>query len=298
MNMKGLPFTFGWVPSKDKETIDYFQVSRFPLIAMAYLSPEYSDGKESDDKQMGMAISPYPGPLKYKSMFTFFSTIAQDTEREIQGKVDGMTANLATKRLQEVSNQEDFDNGCINAGGICVIGLLDKKSPEYEMNWSILQMVANARVNNPLQFVVVDAATQPQFIDSFQVSLTHLPTVVAYSPRKERFGVLFSTFTDEHINELLDGILKGSISTTPTLSTPLIVDGGVVQQNEQEQIIEEEFDLNDILSEQIEDQSLAKSKEELLEEVDQKIAQEQEKKKSPKKSSKKKGKKKTKKEEL
>eukprot|EP01025_Chloroclados_australasicus_P006654 TRINITY_DN12126_c0_g1_i7.p1 TRINITY_DN12126_c0_g1~~TRINITY_DN12126_c0_g1_i7.p1 ORF type:complete len:528 (+),score=88.55 TRINITY_DN12126_c0_g1_i7:206-1585(+) len=304
INFREYPVVFSWVSSKDKQTVDLFQIQKFPFIVIAHLAPYEPQEGESQAQagQMGMALSPYPGPLKYKEMYYFFKMVAQETKDKMEGKTpreDFMTQGQ--QPVKEVSAQEDFRESCLEAGGICVIGLFDPQVPNFEEYLEILQDVADKRPNDPLRFIWVDAAKQPQFRESFQVSIGQLPTVVAYSGKKDRFGILFATYTEQHIGEMLDGVMRGSVATTPTVSVPSIVDGGVqddAEGGQEETLVEEEFDLSDIMSEEIEG---VKSKEQVFEELDQKLAEEEKQKSSSKKSSKKSKKskkKKSKKDEL
>eukprot|EP01023_Acetabularia_acetabulum_P024569 TRINITY_DN2369_c0_g1_i4.p1 TRINITY_DN2369_c0_g1~~TRINITY_DN2369_c0_g1_i4.p1 ORF type:complete len:749 (-),score=166.87 TRINITY_DN2369_c0_g1_i4:288-2534(-) len=296
INFREWPVMFAWVSSKDKQTVEYFGVKKVPSIIIAHLAPyKGEDGEGADKSQMGLAISPYPGPLRYKEMYMYFMMVATDTKNELEGKSDEQFDQSQQHQLQELQRQEEFESICQNAGGICVIGFMNPDSPAHEQHVEILQAVADKRPRDPLRFIWLDATKQPQFIDTFQVSASQIPTVVAYSPTKERFGTLYSTFTAQHIHELLDGVMRGSVATITTASKPTIIEGGVAveQQQVEDVIIEEEFDLSDIMSEEIEG---IKTKEQVLEEVDQKLAQEEQQKttKKGKKKSKKNKKKKVK----
>eukprot|EP01024_Parvocaulis_polyphysoides_P001223 TRINITY_DN10338_c1_g1_i1.p1 TRINITY_DN10338_c1_g1~~TRINITY_DN10338_c1_g1_i1.p1 ORF type:complete len:245 (+),score=58.98 TRINITY_DN10338_c1_g1_i1:55-735(+) len=209
-------------------------------------------------------------------MYLYFMMVARDTKNQIEGKNDGDFTPQAQQQVKEILSQDDFETSCMDAGGICVIGLFDPQVQEHETHIEILQEVADKRARDPLRFLWLDATKQPQFVDAFQISMSQFPTVVAYSPKKERFGTLFATYTEQHVGELLDGVMRGSVATTSVVSKPTIIQGGAKTQSEQmeEVEMEEEFDLSDIMSEEIEG---VKSKEQVLEEIDQKIAEEQQK---------------------
>ncbi len=122
----------------------------------------------------------------------------------------------------------------------------------------------------------VDAARQPTLLASLGVSSHQLPLVAALSAKRLRFAVSQPPFTTQSIAALLRGVLSGKAVTAPLQELPSIVDGGgpradeggaggMEQEQEGEVVEEEEFDLADILAEDVE-QKLP-TKEEQLQQV-------------------------------
>ena len=110
-------------------------------------------------------------------------------------------------------------------------------------------------------------AAQPSFISTFGLSMTDLPTLVAFHPKKLRGASLRASFSAESIDALLDGLFSGSIHSEAFQELPALVEGGEDDSADLDPI-EEEFDLADVLGEDV---GGSGSKEELLRQAEMQL---------------------------
>ena len=107
-------------------------------------------------------------------------------------------------------------------------------------------------------------AAQPSFIGAFGLSKADLPTLVAFHPKKLRGASLRASFSAESIDALLDGLFSGSIHSEAFQELPALVEGGEDDSAEMD-LVEEEFDLADVLGEDV---GGSRSKEDLLKQAE------------------------------
>ena len=110
-------------------------------------------------------------------------------------------------------------------------------------------------------------AAQPSFISTFALSKTDLPTLVAFHPKKLRGASLRASFSAESIDALLDGLFSGSIHSEAFQELPALVEGGEEDSADLDPI-EEEFDLADVLGEDV---GGSGSKEDLLKQAEMEL---------------------------
>ena len=149
----------------------------------------------------------------------------------------------------------------------------------------------------------VDPAAQRSFASAFEVTASDVPTVTVVSMRKNRFATYRKTFNADGVAEFLQDVLNSKQRTQMIQEIPKLVPGGEEPEVIEEVIVEEEFDLADIMNEEVEGEA-GMSKEELQAKIEKEIeeeaaaakeAEEEAKRKAEKKAKKKKKKKKTKK---
>ena len=91
---------------------------------------------------------------------------------------------------------------------------------------------------------------QATFISAFGLSKTDLPTVVAFHPKKLRGAQLKGSYSAQSIDALLDGLFSGSIHSAAFQDLPALVEGGEDDAADMDPV-EEEFDLADVLGEDV-----------------------------------------------
>lgn len=125
---------------------------------------------------------------------------------------DKDTSDLNTERIQEMKEDSDLATHCEKVG-ICVIALLNPQAESFHNDVGVLQELFTKRRNDPLGFYWVDAPPRPALMEGFSIVRSELPTIVALSKGKLRFGVLREQLTLNNADTFLNGILNGRIST-------------------------------------------------------------------------------------
>lgn len=108
---------------------------------------------------------------------------------------------------------------------------------------------------------------QPSFIRAFGLTKTDLPTLVAFHPKKLRGAQLQGSYSAQSIDTLLDGLFSGTIHSAAFQDLPALVEGGEEDAASMEPV-EEEFDLADVLGEDV---AGSGSKEDLLKQAEQEL---------------------------
>jgi hypothetical protein len=109
-----------------------------------------------------------------------------------------------------IASEEDWTNQCGESfRGICAIGLLSPSAEGSEtlkgMETIQKAMIGMEKSAGAFRFLIVDAFCQEGFSQSFGFNSHELPTLVVYSPSKQRFQILKGSFSEVRI--LFQGIM-------------------------------------------------------------------------------------------
>lgn len=294
INFRSAGLSFGWVPTNShhsKRVQKEIKPPKVPFLAVLLAVPQKAD----EQGGVPLSIQPYQGQYTYKAMAAWLEQLLKLVKAMSGEKDEGSDA---TVEVAEVADDKSFEETCKVESGICIISLVEPTQQESHV--STLSKVAGGRVGQPLAFMFVVATAQPQLLSAYNVLRSDLPTVVALSRRKMRYATMTASYTAEDINNFIDSVLSGRTKTLPLHSLPPILPGGeganaepASAPIEEEEIVEEEFNLADIMSEEVE-VSLGTKADKLKEVEEQLAADEANKKKEAKKAKKKKSKKKKK----
>ena len=111
---------------------------------------------------------------------------------------------------------------------LCVVGLFrgrPGKAPGAAEHAAMLKEVAGKEGHGaeaPWAFSYADGTCLADFAEAFDVQEPKVPTVVVYSPRKQRFASFKGTLSASAVSEFLRGILSGSIPVAPVLREPRV----------------------------------------------------------------------------
>ncbi|CAK0750414.1 hypothetical protein CVIRNUC_001989 [Coccomyxa viridis] len=281
VNLRKYKYKFGEVHSGEAALMQQFNVKKVPSMAVSYVKP----GTEEEFVKEGkLGIQVFPGPLKYPYMHTFLTTFAGMMGALPEGEADPMdfmertrTQSKADKSapaadVPQASTQTELYESCLRrSSGLCVLALLDASSASHAQHAKITSEAAGRWGRQPLHFSWIDAARQPSFISTFGLSKTDLPTLVAFHPKKLRGASLRASFSAESIDALLDGLFSGSIHSEAFQELPALVEGGEEDSADLDPI-EEEFDLADVLGEDV---GGSGSKEDLLKQAEMELEEEE-----------------------
>ena len=247
------------------------------------------------------------GPFSFTNIARFIDTLyptafpekgtGQKTMNPVDAVQDGPRPIL--------SSADDFQKECLSRGStLCAMVFLTSKEASYEIIDAIEEQTKSAR--DPYRFMIVDGGCYPKLALAFDVH--SLPTLVVFSPSKNRFATYVGAWDANHGRSFLRGVLTGTI---PTAALP---PGRDLQQdsvwkkecrNDTEELVhdndDDDDDIEDLMKSIREDEEKEKieMKRQLAQELKEReaveAAAEEDAKKMKKKKKKKKGKKKKKK---
>jgi hypothetical protein len=159
-----------------------------------------------------------------------------------------------------VDDQAQFDAECAAKGGLCVVAHIKDNNPAHV---KVIHELAKTLHNKPFHFVIVDPSTQRSFSSVFEVNNpVDYPTVTVLASRQQRAVTHKNEFDLHSLKAFCEDVLNGKVKTWRFQDMPILVQGGERVEEVIEEIIEEEFDLSDIMGESVEGEA-AMSREEL-----------------------------------
>ncbi|KAK3285885.1 hypothetical protein CYMTET_6527 [Cymbomonas tetramitiformis] len=263
-------FAFGFASSTDTALATRFQITTFPKLLLLIAQP-------TEDGQVNFGLQPYNGALNYQQMSLFCKSIAMQLEMMKNQGQEQEVKKEAPAEVVEVSTNDEMYEACAAKGGLCVIALLDATSETHGANLEVLTKVATMNAGKPFSFSWVNAPRQFDFSMAFEKSPEDVPTVVILSYRKLRFAPLRGSFGVDEIDALMTSVATGRTGTQMIQEMPKLVDGGIDPPAQEEMIEEEEFDLSDLMGEEID--SGIPSKEDLIKQAEKEIEEEKARKK-------------------
>lgn len=105
----------------------------------------------------------------------------------------------------------------------------------------------------------VDGSEQRSFVSTFVPDIS-LPAVVLFSPTKLRFSASSGSMSLGSLSSFLDQASSGQLATVPLSEMPSLVDGGEPPP-EEEPVLEEEFNLADIMGTSVKDEAASREDE-------------------------------------
>ena len=177
-----------------------------------------------------------------------------------------------------VGTPKELDAECGGAG-LCVVAFVPQGTEDTELRTAIVQAAADDKSDRPVKFVVVDPVEQRSFAAAFEVTADDVPAVSVVSMRKHRFATYRATFSAERIAGFLDDVLSAKQRTQMIQEIPKLVPGGEEPEEVFDEDVEEEFDLADIMGEDVEGEV---TNEERLSRIERELAEEEAEKKRKK----------------
>lgn len=309
----GLVFGFGWIPGGSAGSFldqakKMLRVSKVPSLVAVVPFSGATAPKDAPPGSVPMSIQPYVGPLKYQMMAAWVRNMGMLTGLSDQAPPARAAGGAAP--LADVTSQQQLQEQCYDKGALCLLGLLDGGSPDLgEHVTELEEAAAGGGVVQPgvVSFVRLDASRQRSLRASLGLRRDQLPALAVVSARRLRYALAppGATFGARAAKELLEGVLAGRVATVPLQDLPRFVDGGEPDDEgaapaPEEAEVVEEFDLSEIMAEEVavetKEEQLRKAEEELKAEAEARAKEEAEKKaRKAQGGGKKKGKKKKKK---
>ncbi|CAI5959451.1 unnamed protein product [Closterium sp. NIES-65] len=252
---------FALVHESEKKVIARFKVAKFPHMSIMFPAP--SPGREGE---VQLTVRDFPGPLKYHTVAPQLMQLVAAARQ-----FAAPTAEIVALGEGKEGQEDAFQTECVDSNRLCVIGLFNTDSPLDQLK----RVAAKWLRGGQFVFMWLDSgrhkALASRVLPLLGVSHEDLPTAVVVSPRKMRCAVLPESFSPPILDAFLDSLLAGRVRTFPLDRLPSFLPGPSMESfpaseaaeeaAEPEPIAEEEFDLADIMSEQVEDADAVASKE-------------------------------------
>ncbi|GIL63968.1 hypothetical protein Vafri_17880 [Volvox africanus] len=299
---------FAWVQANSRGArgvMESFKPPRVPalLVVMPTIVPDENNPSEP---KLRFGMQPYFGSLKFTPMKSFLEQLASQFEMS-SGVVHD--PDIIQKTLPQITNQAEFQEHCTEPAGMCLLALLDGKADGFADEHKNLLAAAmqQARSGGALHFAWLDALKHKSVMQAFGVMGSDLPVLVALSAKRLRFAALqhspgaegstSSRLRPEQISRFLSDVLSAKIKTEPLQALPEIregdsdsdaADGGGAGAGADgaDGAAVEEFDLSDILSEEVEGGAVGGTKAERLREIEEQLKAEEEARKAAEKKTK------------
>ena len=184
----------------------------------------------------------------------------------------------AADPVKLVGTPKELDAECGGAG-LCVVAFVPQGTEDTELRTAIVQAAADDKSDRPVKFVVADPIEQRSFAAAFEVTADDVPAVSVVSMRKNRFATYRATFSAERIAGFLDDVLSAKQRTQMIQEIPKLVPGGEEPEEVFDEDVEEEFDLADIMGEDVQGEV---TNEERLSRIERELAEEEAEKKRKK----------------
>ena len=247
-------FIFAVTTSKDEQLVAQFQIKKRPELIVISMKADDDAPVTEDGVGMRMNVHKYPAQV-------FMQQIASAWIEQLRAQIFGVdTASLNIPMPSTVDDQAQFDAECAAKGGLCVVAHIKDNNPAHV---KIIHELAKTLHNKPFHFVIVDPSTQRSFSSVFEVNNpVDYPTVTVLASRQQRAVTHKNEFDLHSLKAFCEDVLNGKVKTWRFQDMPILVQGGERVEEVIEEIIEEEFDLSDIMGESVEGEA-AMSREEL-----------------------------------
>ncbi|PSC75196.1 Helicase sen1 [Micractinium conductrix] len=262
-NFRRFKFDFGLVSAGEAALREQFSVSKLPTLLALYAQP---DPKAKPDEQgrtpIKMGIQPYQGPIRYGNIASWLTLMGLQTGTAPDEILEQFTGGRqrGDSMVAQIVDQESWQGSCLDKGGVCVVAALSGGEAQQAQQLEVLRGVAAGRSDQPLHFCWFQAggggSAGGAFASGLGLEAGQAPALAAVATKKGRGATMTGRFAKELISEWLDGLLSGKVRTAPLprlpdFPAPTGGDGGGGGAGAEE-AVEEEFDLSDIMGEEIE----------------------------------------------
>eukprot|EP00730_Choanoeca_flexa_P019405 TRINITY_DN9478_c0_g1_i2.p1 TRINITY_DN9478_c0_g1~~TRINITY_DN9478_c0_g1_i2.p1 ORF type:complete len:509 (+),score=152.65 TRINITY_DN9478_c0_g1_i2:60-1586(+) len=203
------------------------------------------------------------GELEQKGVLKNFFDMTGGERGQQQQRDARSSSNAATKIAPLFEVTAETPDYCSDTKlGLCLIALLDGASPDLAAHKQMLEEVqaTSQSKGRVVHFMWVDATCHPSMATGLDVQVDLLPAIVAVSPKKGKMAVMRGRFEASGIDEFLAQVLAGRLPLAPINAMPQVdkeEDCDAIHQAALEPVVEEDFDLADIMAEDVGDEAAA-----------------------------------------
>ncbi|CAD8111869.1 unnamed protein product [Paramecium sonneborni] len=201
-----------------QKVIEQFQIQNQPSITIIFR--DVKDKKELDEElkpdQVRQAL--FTGKHGYDEIKSFLDSFDESKK-------------TSSKKVQEITNQEQFEEFCQNRQTLCYIALLNGEHKQtkhddiltkWEYQLEVLDKIKNIHGSKQASFVFIDASCHDELLLKFDISDDALPNFVAYSSSKKIYSKLIGRFDYDSISKFIDKQYKGQSSNININSIQII----------------------------------------------------------------------------
>jgi hypothetical protein len=208
-----------------------------PVPSLAALFPDFSK-TDIPDQSVAMKINVFNpkqyGPIRFDSMSEFILQSYMSSgllEKHgdpfgVSKESDQPSISKAQVVLNSIETEANWKESCsVDFRGLCAILFVNGNDTSAEATSVTFSNIAGNLGANAaaFQFMIVDAVCQTSFADVFDVQESKLPTVVAYSPSKDRYALMRAAYSDHTaVKDFLIAVASGKSSTQPISMRPSV----------------------------------------------------------------------------
>lgn len=244
------------------------RVAKAPAVRAMLVPP---GAKPDPDGTLPLAIQEFFGPLRYDQLAMFCEAMVAHTS----GGLDDEPTAATSDNVVELADDAALHSTCEARGGLCLVAVLDSRAAALQAQLAQLRAAASRQraTAAPVHFCWVDLARHASFAAAFDVATS--PSAFVLSAKKLRYAPLRIAFSTDGVTSLVDDVLAGRVSTVALSALPRLVAGdagsAAAANAEPAEEVEEEFDLSDIMGENVDDSG---SREARLREAEQTLKRE------------------------
>merc|ERR1711871_1080832 len=181
-----------------------------------------ADNPQQNVQFQGMKFTPQVhGKFNFANIASFLADFLKQFDAAIED-MKKKKAEEAKGPLPELS-AANFDDVCIKKGGLCAVALLDGAPAvreETEKKIVMLEKLRRLKAGGPTTFMWVDAGCHPEWMSTFEVGETDLPTMVIFSASKKVYAKPIGSFDVETLSVFAGKVAAGKASTLPFSEVP------------------------------------------------------------------------------
>ncbi|KAM3143769.1 hypothetical protein pb186bvf_004045 [Paramecium bursaria] len=258
-----------------EQILKQFQITSFPSIQLIFREVKNKQELEEDVKPEQVKSAYFTGKMNLDEIKVFLDAFDSDKKK-------------STKKLIEISNQEQLTEYCEKKQQVCFIALLngEHKKQKYddllsrwESQLEIFDRIKNQHGTKAASFVYLDSTCHDELLVQFDISEDSLPNFVVYNSARKQYSKLIGRFEYDYINRFIETYSKGKASSNSIAHVDIHEkDCEEYQRKKQEQSSGlSDFD-NEILKEILEEERIKK------EQIDKDLKKDKKNKKKGKKS--------------
>jgi thiol-disulfide isomerase/thioredoxin len=211
-----------FLQSPDATMMQQFQLERVPSFVSMY-----PQSQPDTPQGIQFAIARFDprrfGKSTFETVFSFTLQVAMSVNpqsvdklaKEREQKQAPSTVSTTMGPVNEVTSASWTKLCDPKSAKLCAIAFLSgsEESASFNHEMEVAQSAFKAHAADPYSFMWVNGFCQSEFSESFDVQPNQHPTVVVYSPKKNRFASFIGTYSTESIRDLLSGVLSGRVKT-------------------------------------------------------------------------------------
>jgi len=199
----------GEVKQTAKETVEKYQVTKFPTLLVVSTSGEKVT---------------YDGELKLDKIQAFLKTYAKPAPKAAGAPTEPEKPKVPEVNhpvSEEVKDQETFEKICHSSSKMCMIALLDPQDTEAETHATYLQTLekVSQKAKDLLHVIWIDGPKNWEYAEKLGLAYGY-PAVVTYAHKKSAKIPFMGSFTEDDLSDYVKTIRAGGRRVSSVTSFP------------------------------------------------------------------------------